>query len=227
MPHPETRAPTPFALLETMRAEGWRVVLLEHHLDRLASSAARLGLPMREHAVRRAVAEAVEGLPVEGAYRLRLLLHTDGAVTTGATALDSLPEITTAAFYPHRVDLGGVFGRFKTTQRDLYDRALDWAAAQGVDEPLLVDRSGYVVEGARTNVWVRRGNRLLTPSLAGGGLAGVMRTRVLETRPEAEEAALTRGDLQTADEVLLSNAVRGLWPVRLVGPRGGDPGAVG
>jgi branched-subunit amino acid aminotransferase/4-amino-4-deoxychorismate lyase len=64
-----------------------------------------------------------------------------------------------------------------------------------------------------------RGNALLTPGLSGPVLPGVMRALVLELASGVGlstvscEGGVSLTELETADEVFLTNAVRGLIPV--------------
>ena len=65
-------------------------------------------------------------------------------------------------------------------------------------------------------MWIEKQGRLLTPPLSAGGLPGVERAYLLETRPDAEEAVLTPADLERAEGIFLSNALRGMMRVELV-----------
>ena len=69
-------------------------------------------------------------------------------------------------------------------------------------------------EGARSTVFVEREGVLLTPPLASGCLAGVLRAELLASG-RAVEAVLTEAELRTVPAVYLGNALRGLVPVRL------------
>jgi 4-amino-4-deoxychorismate lyase len=96
-------------------------------------------------------------------------------------------------------------------------------AGSGLDEALLLSRSGCLVSGTMSNVFVVSGSRVATPRLDRCGVAGVMR-RVLMRAAAAsgvvvEEARLTRQDLEAADEVFLTNVRIGIWPVRVLGSR--------
>ncbi len=80
----------------------------------------------------------------------------------------------------------------------------------GADEALLLDAAGFLVEGARSNVFVARPDgALVTPPLCRGAVAGVAREIVLERIPEAIEDDVGRELLMQAREVILVNAVRG------------------
>jgi para-aminobenzoate synthetase/4-amino-4-deoxychorismate lyase len=73
-----------------------------------------------------------------------------------------------------------------------------------------------VAEGSITNVFVRRGDRLLTPPVACGLLNGVFRQHFLEVSPlPIAEEVLRPADLAAADAVYVANSVRGLVRVRV------------
>ena len=204
-------APPDFALLETMRWEDG-IALLDRHLDRLRRSAVYFEIPLDEAAVRSRLAEVGVALEPGEAYRLRLTLDRKGEVGVEVSRLDAAP-FRRAAVYPEPADASDPFLRHKTTHRPFYERALRWARARGFDEAILVNARGEVTEGTRTNVFVRRGGRLVTPPLASGGLGGVYRAHLLATHPEAAEEVLWAADLRSADVVYLCNAVRGLHAV--------------
>lgn len=85
-------------------------------------------------------------------------------------------------------------------------------------EGLMCDMQGHVIEGTMSNVFVVRGNTLSTPNLTACGVDGVMRRWVMqkaeELNIEVQQMALSVTDIKQADEVLLTNSLIGLWPVR-------------
>lgn len=90
------------------------------------------------------------------------------------------------------------------------------AEQRGYDEALLVDRSGHITEGGRTNLFFVVKNKLYTPPL-GTGLAGITRTKVIKLArklciPFAEKK-IQPADLMRADEIFLTNAPMEIWPV--------------
>ena len=201
-------------LLETMRAEGGHVALLDRHLARLAASAEAFGYPLDAGAVRQRVEAEAVGSGVRG---VRLTLGEGGDVEIDTWPLDAAP-FRTAWIDPEPFrDAGTWRTAHKTTVRDAYRERHDRALARGADESILVNARGEVTEGTRTNVWAAAGGRLWTPPLDAGGLGGVMRAHVLAARSDAGERVLTPGALRAADAVFLSNALRGWMPVTLVG----------
>jgi para-aminobenzoate synthetase/4-amino-4-deoxychorismate lyase len=111
------------------------------------------------------------------------------------------------------VNSHGVFMVHKTTQRSLYDGIA--AANPHVDDVLLWNHEGEVVESCRANLLFRVGARWYTPPLASGGLPGVGRAALLADGAVAERV-LRVDELATVDELRLVSALRGSRSVRLV-----------
>lgn len=194
-------------LIETLRYEGG-FVRIERHLARMAASAPHFGLRFDEQAARQALARAVvpaahEG-ELRGPQRVRLTLDEAGRHQATAAPLGANPAHWTWSISPERVHSADVLYRHKTTWRDMYECEV---ARLGTDEVVFLNEHGEVAEGARSNVFVRRGSRLLTPPLGAGLLNGCLRAEMVE-RGEAEEARLMPADLD--GEVWFGNSLRGL-----------------
>jgi 4-amino-4-deoxychorismate lyase len=105
----------------------------------------------------------------------------------------------------------------------------EWDEPQ-IGEGLLLDVDGRLVEGTMSNLFLVREQLLLTPDLRRCGVAGIMRSIILEQAERqslrAEIRALDSADLLAADEVFLCNSLIGIWPVRAVDGRPYRKGAV-
>jgi branched-chain amino acid aminotransferase len=86
------------------------------------------------------------------------------------------------------------------------------AAGAGADDALLLADAGHVACTTIANIFVVSGNRLRTPPLADGVIAGITRALVLELAAHAglvaEERTLLPADLDAADAVFTTNSVR-------------------
>lgn len=87
-----------------------------------------------------------------------------------------------------------------------------------IAEGLLLDQDGHLVGGTKSNVFIVRDGRLVTPALSRCGVAGVARARLIGiARAAGLDVELNDGlwleDVMRADEVLLCNSVIGLWRV--------------
>jgi para-aminobenzoate synthetase/4-amino-4-deoxychorismate lyase len=193
-----------FDLIETMRFDPRDgIPLLERHLARLKASADALGFSFDRHETRNELQAALFRLP--DAQAVRLLLSPTGSIAIEARALPETPaEPVEVAVVPLPVASADFRLRHKTSDRAFYDEARRGA---GTFEVLFEDADGFLTEGSFTNLFVERGDTLLTPPLARGLLPGVLRASLIE-EGRAEEADLRVTDLQ--DGLLIGNALRGL-----------------
>lgn len=205
-----TDPPKSFELIETLLHEaGSGYWLLDGHLGRLAGSAAYFGYAYDEAKVRDALDKAVAGRAGER-LRVRLLLAEDGALTVTVADQAAPGSAMRYVISDTRLDSTNAFLFHKTTRRELYDR--EWQhfnETLKADEVLYLNERGEVAEGSRTNVFIERGGKLLTPPLSSGLLPGVLRGELIRSG-KAEEAILTLDDLGRADQVYVGNSVRGL-----------------
>ena len=95
--------------------------------------------------------------------------------------------------------------------------ALAEAHERGADEALLRNTAGAVVCGTVANVWAVRDGRLHTPPLNAGATAGILRQHLIVAAQSwgvtVVETSLSPADVLNADEVLLTNVVRGVQAV--------------
>jgi branched-subunit amino acid aminotransferase/4-amino-4-deoxychorismate lyase len=95
-----------------------------------------------------------------------------------------------------------------------YDLARAEVHESNLDEMLIFDADGLLVEGGRSNfILVTESGRLVTPDLSLGAVEGLGLTIVLENRPEIVFAKLTENDVASARELMSVNVVRGVVPI--------------
>ena len=188
----------PLELIETLRFENG-FVRLEAHLARMQGSAVALGLAFDPAAARTALEAAVAGR--NDAQRVRLSLDEAGIHRAAAQDLPSNPAHWTYTLSPDRTHSADALLRHKTNWRDLYD------VVHPGDEIVFRNERGEITEGARSNVFVKRDDVLLTPPLVSGVLPGILRAELLASS-RAREAILTPDDLD--GEVYFGNSLRGL-----------------
>ena len=87
-----------------------------------------------------------------------------------------------------------------------------------IHEGLMLDVNNYVIEGTMTNLFIVKGNRIVTPKLDQCGVAGIVRREIVKQATIAqysiEECQLSKQDVFNADEVFLTNSIIGIWPVK-------------
>jgi 4-amino-4-deoxychorismate lyase len=204
------------ALIETLRREAdGTFVRRDRHLARLRASAAALDFVHDDGAVEKAL-DSLSGR--DGPLRVRLELARDGTATVTAAPFAAMPEGTVwrLRLATVHLDPADPLLRHKTTRRAAYDAARAEFTLDLADEVLLLNTRGEVCEGTFTNIFASMddGGPLLTPPLACGLLAGVLRQELLESG-KAREAVLTPADLRAAKALFVGNSLRGLIAARL------------
>mgnify|MGYP000558704178 CR=1 FL=1 len=91
---------------------------------------------------------------------------------------------------------------------------------QGAFDTLFFNSDGLLLEGGRSNVFIKYQGQWLTPSLDLDILNGVMRQAVLKQpwllgADTIKETHISRTMLENAEEIRLSNALRGVFAVSL------------
>jgi branched-subunit amino acid aminotransferase/4-amino-4-deoxychorismate lyase len=103
---------------------------------------------------------------------------------------------------------------YKTGSSLLYVMAGIYARSNKLDDSLIVNDKGNIIEASNANLFIVSNGVLYTPTLADGCLAGVMRMQVinlaLDYKIKVYECSLTPQNLLVADEVFITNAIKGL-----------------
>jgi len=108
----------------------------------------------------------------------------------------------------------GARGGAKVSHQEVYERARAFSDAADVDEALLFDARGRLVEGARSNlVVVTRDGELASPYLRLGAVAGITRQILHERIDVLVERELDAQDVARCEELIAVNAVRGACPI--------------
>lgn len=200
-----------FYLIETFLGSMEGFQHLDLHLRRLKASATCLGFIYNEEQIKSSLNPFLNQMR-GGQYKLRLTLQQDGSCKVEGSLLQSLPPHLKVGISAEVVDAAYPFFRWKTSERELYEREYARAQSKGYYDVLFFNKEGNLSEASRHNIFIKKNNKYLTPPLSAGALPGVMRSLFIESSG-AEEKELTLQDLKAADEVLLTNSVRGCVPV--------------
>lgn len=190
------------------------------HLARLERSARCFGIPFDASAARRSLEDRIAACISRS--RVRLKLEENGSLSVSLETIGDEPQPAWRfAISSSRVSSVDAIARHKTDWRSLYDRErVRMHQANGCDEVVFLNERDELVEGSRTNLFLKRGERLLTPPLSSGCLDGCLRRELLE-QGMAAEATLREHDLATGT-LFLGNSLRGLTRARPVDAAGVD-----
>ena len=239
-----------YGLFETMRSYGGRVFRLEEHYQRLRDGAACLAMavPLSLRDLNQAVDAVFERNKLADAYvRLTLTAGASPVAGTSGAAGDATMMLLAAPLtdYPPDLYRRGMAAVFSAVRRNetsplsgikslnFLDNLLarEDARRRGADEAILLNTRGLVAEGSASNVFLVRGNKLITPGIQSGALPGITRRAVLELATaaglEAVESEVEPSAFEDAAEAFLTNSVVEIMPLTRLDDRpvgSGRPG---
>lgn len=221
-------------LFETIAVRGRRCRFLAEHLQRLMDGCERLRIPPPDQAI---LASEAAGLAKDCDHGALKIIVTRGTGPRGYAApgnprpLRVLGLEHTEPGRPEHVQLGvrvrycampigrnPALAGLKTLNRlEQVIARSEWTDPE-IQEGLMLDGRCCVTCGTMTNLFLVSDNALLTPVLAEAGVAGIMRSKIIDEARSAgidtRELAISTDDVANAAEVFLSNALIGIWPVR-------------
>jgi len=223
-------------LFETMAAHDGRIRWLDFHFDRLEEGCRRLEIPSLPRSLLEQ--EIAAHCPQEGRAVVKLIVTRgsggrgypppEPANPTRVLAISSWPEYP-EPYYRHGISVrvcklrlgeNPALAGIKHLCR--LEQVLAQLELRGheVQQGLLLDMSDKVVGGTHSNLFAVNGSELATPTLIRSGIKGVMRRAVLETAPSlgirTAERDLTLGQILEADELFMTNALFGVWPIAAI-----------
>jgi branched-chain amino acid aminotransferase len=215
-------------IFEGIRAYNGRVFKLTEHIERLWSSAHAilLKIPMSKKEMAEAVVKTCRANKIRDGY-IRLVV-TRGVGTLGLNPMTcKTPSVIVIAgkiqLYPPAYYQKGLTIITVPTVRNLHSalnpaiKSLNYlnnilakieAMNGGCEEAILLNAQGFVAECTGDNIFVVKGNHLITPPLSAGALYGITRATVMDLAREngliVSESDLTRYDVFNADECFLT-----------------------
>lgn len=223
------------SLFETIRVYQGSALFLLYHLERLTAGMKVLRFEFETEAFKDLIREEIESLiklnQVDGHGYIRLQVYRSGAGAYApiqhqpyylmeAQSFKDDPFQGTApqslvAYRELSLHLD-ILSPFKTGNALPYVLAGIYAREQGADDAVLF-QDKEVADTAGANVFIVRQQKVFTPPLSSACLDGVMRRQLFllcqELRVPLQAKKLKAKDLHQADEVFLTNSVRGIIPV--------------
>jgi branched-chain amino acid aminotransferase len=217
-----------YGLFETMLVQNGSIRLWPWHWERLAAGLKQLYLHASFPGIDKMEAEilrAAKKNTIDKLCRVRLqvfavgggLYHADGQqlnfiiecfpIDPSAIVLNENGLVTGLA--KGLMKSADTLSNLKSCNALIYAMAARQAKENKWNDALVCNADGHIIESAIANIfWISKGT-VFTPPLTDGCVAGVMRRRILD-KIEVTEKALSCDELLAADEVFLSNAVKGI-----------------
>ena len=117
-----------------------------------------------------------------------------------------------------RAPKSGVKNIIKKIVASAQTRAIDVAKENGYNNCLVLNTDKNVAEAIDSNLFMVQGNVITTPPLLDGCVNGILRKeliRLLQKQTEFtfEERSISAFELQKADELFLTNTIKGIQPI--------------
>lgn len=226
-------------LFETIKVNAGYCDFLRLHLERLQRGCERLAIPYPQEALEGDIKSLFDRSPMpHGVLKIilcRSTAHRGYAISPMAAPLRVLtitPEYKSycgqqtkgvvARLCDYRLPINPQLAGLKHLCRleNVMARA-EWTD-ECIDEGLMLDMEGRLIEGTMSNVFLVIRGQLFTPALHRCGVEGVVRRVIIERIAPALGLAvkindLVPADLYRAEEIFVCNSLIGLWPVIAVG----------
>lgn len=226
------------SVFETLKILDGKILFLEDHYFRLMASMriVRMEIPMNftmEYFEEQILSVAkAESLEKSSRARVTIFRNEGGfylpkdrtisflvAVTALENAVYSIEkENYEVELYKDFIVTKHLLSTIKSSNRLINVTGSIFADENGYDNCLLINDDKNVIEALNGNIFMLMGNKLITPPISEGCLNGVMRKQVLVLARKIETLEVVEGiispfDLQKADELFVTNVIKGIQPI--------------
>lgn len=226
------------AVFETLKVIDGKILFAEDHYFRLMASMRiiRMEIPMyfTMEYMEEQVKVLTESLEISASSRARVTFFRKPGGLYLPTTNDAEFIITAEAIAEplyflneevYEVDLFKDFyvtkqllSTLKTTNKMVQITGSIFAHENGLNNCLLINDDKNVIEALQGNVFMLKGNKLVTPPITDGCLNGIMRKQILSIARKTEglevsEESISPFDLQKADEIFITNVIKGIQPI--------------
>lgn len=222
-------------LFETMKVDNGKICLEGYHFERFFSSLQLLQMELpallTAEKLSQQVLQLCERNNCSGLARVRLsAFRGNGGIFEGSDEIQYIIERWPLNESVNRLNENGLiidiypdarkscdlFSNIKSANFLPYVMAARHAKQHKLNDCLVLNVNDRITDSTIANVFLLKGDKLITPPLGEGCINGVMRRYLLEKIKEAdfeikvEEALVTVDDLLSANEVFLTNAIQGI-----------------
>ncbi|PVD53229.1 hypothetical protein DC498_04955 [Terrimonas sp.] len=221
-------------LFETMRVISNSIILKKFHFERLLKGMELLKFDIPDFFTSAHLESDIISLckknRMEDAVIRLVVFRSDGGLydledmrpnyIIQSIALQKLPHLKeqpggiTVDIYEEATKPCNVFSEIKSNNFLPYLMAAVHAKQNKLGDCIVLNQYGRIADATIANVFIIKNDEVHTPPLSEGCVAGVVRRFLLQKLPlhgfNVQEKPLTVDDLLNADEVFLTNAVRGV-----------------
>ena len=223
------------ALFETMHAFGTEIQFANDHFQRLFNGLQVLKMEFTDELLPQKILREITRLlnrdKLFGGVRIRLTVfrNTGGLFKPQTNSTSYLIETKALDFEHYELNQKGLsidvftelrkyynaFSAFKTANSLVNVMAGIWAKEQNLDDCLITNEKGAIIESYHSNLFLIKGNNIFTPAIEQGCIDGVMRNNIIKIASDTgmrieQKIKLNEEALVEADEIFLTNAIEGI-----------------
>jgi branched-chain amino acid aminotransferase len=226
---------------ETIKLMNGCIQLRELHFSRISNSLKTLGFVATKHFSFENLEKKVLELAIKNNHqhlgRIRITFFREDAGLFEVTNFhphiliqsfqlsDTVNELNENGLvidvYPLAKKSCDIFSNIKSNNYLQYAMAALWAKENKLNDALLLNTNNKIADSTIANVFIIRNNEIKTPALTEGCVNGVMRKHIIETLKHNSirvvETIVNIEDIASADEIFLTNAIKGIMWVRQFG----------
>lgn len=226
------------SLFETIHANGVNLHFFEDHFERLSKGMKALKMETPLLFSQKFIEEEITGLIKRNRLftgnrvRLSVFRNAGGYYTPADNQVTWLIEVSPLPLPAYKLNEKGLrvsiydairkpvnlISSFKTGNSLVYTMAGLYKQENNLDDCLLINEGGNLVEAISSNIFLVKNRSLLTPPAGEGPVLGIVRKQIIKIARELKisvyEQELKPGYLLDADECFLTNTVNGInWVI--------------
>ena len=225
-------------IFESIKIINGKPISLEHHFHRISAGLEALKIQCDKTFTLKIISSLIlklltqNGINKGGKVRFTAYRNGKGTYMPENNNLSYLIEAEDHPINYYELNNDGLFvdvykeiykpsnniSKFKTLNGLLYVLASEFAKDKKLDDSLILNELGKIIETTSSNVFIVSNGVLYTPPLNDGCVGGIMRMMVINTALSNNitvyENSLTPQNLLNADEVFLTNSIVGLKWIR-------------
>ncbi|MBK9542485.1 MAG: aminotransferase class IV family protein [Bacteroidetes bacterium] len=222
------------AVFETIRLMNGEILFFEQHLQRLKKSMSLLGMLPHDdltfHNLYLSIRhlDQVNQLKGHGRIRLEVFRNDGGLYTPQSNHVSYIIEVTPLALRHYKLNDTGLkielytdikkpvsaLSNLKSSNALYYVMAGLYKRQHNFGDCLVLNTDGRIAEAISSNIFLVKGNTLITPSLEEACVAGIMRESIIRMMKEREMPVIETGieveDMLKADEIFLTDVIHGI-----------------
>jgi branched-chain amino acid aminotransferase len=212
-------------LFESISIKNGEIMLVDRHFNRLVKSASILKYELDSdfniNEFVRQIKEAIQQSQIKEKQncRIRYTLHRTGDgfylpisnhtqyfIDVFDATTNTSDRILNIGIYKENYKSRGELSNIKSGNALIYVLASIWAKQMRLDDALLLNDLGNIIESTRANIFWIKDNIYYTPPLSEGCISGVMREEIMSKEMVIEKSCKIE-DLLNAESIFLTNSI--------------------